>query len=141
MTDISFGPSTRPWHYSKTTKTYDLSGKSPQKLQLSATEGPSETNVAVDPASTALVIIDMQNYFLDARCREHKEGLAAVEPTIKVIEKCRAAGIQVSKILMRLIPSVMFMRLTCMGFRSFGSTGGLLIMICQQCQAGFSAGS
>jgi hypothetical protein len=141
MTDISFGPSTRPWHYFKSTKTYDLSGKSSNKLQFSATEGPEGTHVAIDPSSTALVIIDMQNFFLDARCMEHREGLAAVEPTIKVIEKCRAAGIRVSKILMRLILSVMFTRLTCMVSRSFGSTGGLLITICQQCLAVFNAGS
>ena len=56
---------------------------------------PKETSVAIDPESSALVVVDMQNFFLDPECMEHPNGLKAVGPTIKVIEKCREAEIQV----------------------------------------------
>jgi len=92
---ITFGPSGQEWHYSKTTKTYDLSGGSVKKLTFPTSEGPKETSITISPESSALVIVDMQNFFLDPKCRDHPNGLKAVEPTIKVIEKCRAAGIQV----------------------------------------------
>lgn len=92
---ISFGPSGQEWHYSKTTKTYDISGGSEKKMTIPTTEGPKGTSFTIDPESSALVIVDMQNFFLDPQCTVHPNGLKAVEPTIKVIEKCREAGIQV----------------------------------------------
>lgn len=95
-TTLTFGPPTQQWHYSPSTKTYDLSGISPKKLTIPATEGPSGTSFTIAPPSTALVIVDMQNFFLDAGCMAHPRGLEAVEPTIRVIEKCREVGIQVS---------------------------------------------
>lgn len=95
---ISFGPESQQWHYLKATKTYDISGDSPTRLTIPTTEGPKETSVSIDRKTSALVIVDMQNFFLDEQCVgiQHPTGLAAVEPTIKVIEKCRDAGIQVS---------------------------------------------
>lgn len=98
--NLTFGPPGREWHYSPSSKTYDLSGassssSSPRKLTIAATEGPEETLFTIAPEATALVIIDMQNFFLDARCMDHPNGLGAVGPTIEVIEKCREAGIQV----------------------------------------------
>jgi len=93
--DITFGPSGQEWHYSKSTKTYDLSGRAAKKLTISTSEGPKETSITIAPESTALVIVDMQNFFLDAKCMDHPNGLKAVEPTIKVLEKCREAGIQI----------------------------------------------
>lgn len=93
--DITFGPPGQEWYYSKTTKTYDLSGGSAKKMMIPTTEGPKETSVTIDPESSALVVVDMQNFFLDPQCMDHPNGLNAVEPTIKVIEKCRDAGIQV----------------------------------------------
>jgi hypothetical protein len=94
--DISFGPPGQEWHYSTRTKTYDISGGSAKKMTISTTEGPKDTSVTIDPDSSALVVVDMQNFFLDPQCMEHPNGLKAVEPTITVIEKCREAGIQVS---------------------------------------------
>ena len=64
-------------------------------MMIPTTEGPKETSVTIDPESSALVVVDMQNFFLDPQCMDHPNGLNAVEPTIKVIEKCRDAGIQV----------------------------------------------
>lgn len=64
-------------------------------LRVSTTQGPDETSIVVTRDAAALVVVDMQNYFLSPRCREHPLGLAAVEQTLRVIEKCRTAGIQV----------------------------------------------
>jgi phosphatidylethanolamine-binding protein len=94
-TDLTFGPSGQEWHYSQSSKTYDISGASTTKLTTPATEGPEETSFTISPDASALVIVDMQNFFLDAKCMNHPNGLKAVESTIKVIEKCREAGIQV----------------------------------------------
>lgn len=95
MTDYTFGPPGREWVYTKATKTYDLSGESTNKFIFTTTEGPKDVSVVISPESSALVIVDMQNFFLSPKCRDHPNGLKAVEPTIKVIEKCRQAGIQV----------------------------------------------
>lgn len=94
--EVTFGPPGQEWHYSKTARTYDISGGSAKNIFIHTTEGPKETSVTIDPESSALVIVDMQNFFLDPQCMEHPNGLKAVEPTIKVIEKCREVGIQVN---------------------------------------------
>jgi isochorismate hydrolase len=95
MTSITFGPPGSEWHYTPTTKTFDISGPSATKLTIATTEGPTDTSVTIAPESSALVVVDMQNFFLDASCMAHPNGLKAVEPTIAIIKKCREAGIQV----------------------------------------------
>lgn len=97
--DLTFGPPGDQWHYDRKTKTYDLTrggaAGSPAAYKLRTTRGPAETSVVVSPGLTALVVVDMQNFFLHPRCREHPLGLAAVEPTLRVIGRCRRVGIQV----------------------------------------------
>lgn len=95
--DLTFGPPGEEWHYDRTTKTYDLTrGRtSPRPLKFGTTQGPGATFITVAPAIAALVVVDMQNFFLHPSCRVHPKGLAAVEPTLRVIEKCRELGIQV----------------------------------------------
>ncbi len=95
--DLSFGPPGEQWHYSRSTKTYDLKRGSGPGLTIRTTQGPDDTHVAISPALSALVIVDMQNFFLHPSFRDHPTGLAAVEPTLRVIDKCRRAGIQVPK--------------------------------------------
>jgi hypothetical protein len=93
--DLTFGPDGDQWHYNRSTKTYDLtrgSAKASHKIQT--TWGPQDTFISIAPEITALVVVDMQNFFLHPSCMEHPTGLAAVEPTIKVINKCRELGIQ-----------------------------------------------
>jgi len=92
---ITFGPTDQAWHYSSLARNYDISGGAGKKLTVATTEGPKETTITIAPEATALVIVDMQNFFLDSKLMDHTHGLAAVDPTIKVIEKCRAEGIQV----------------------------------------------
>ncbi|OHE97446.1 isochorismatase [Colletotrichum orchidophilum] len=93
--DLTFGPPGDEWHYDRRSRTYDLTrGRSPS-WKVGTSQGPVGTSVSVNPYSTALVIVDMQNYFLHPSCRDHPAGLAAVEQTKKVIEKCRELGVQV----------------------------------------------
>jgi len=94
--DLTFGPPTSKWHYTRASKSYDLTrSTSNKKFTVKTTMGPEGTTISLAPELSALVIVDMQNYFLHADCRKHPKGLDAVEPTLKVIEKCREVGIQV----------------------------------------------
>jgi hypothetical protein len=92
---ISFGTADK-WTYDRTTKTYDLTrGSASKRLTIAATEGHPDTFFTIDPERSALVIVDMQNFFLDPKCVVHPVGLKALEPTIAAIKKCREVGIQV----------------------------------------------
>ncbi|KAI1081924.1 isochorismatase [Whalleya microplaca] len=95
--DLTFGPDGgNQWHYTRDSKTYDLTrGSGKNKFTLSTTQGPPDTKFEIDPAKSALVIVDMQNFFLDAKCRNHPTGLAAVDPLWKTIKKCRKVGIEI----------------------------------------------
>jgi len=94
-TTISLGPAGEEWSYNRDLKAYDLSRGSSEVLCVGTTQGPGGTSITVSREASALVVVDMQNYFLSPEFRDHPLGLAAVKPTIKVIEKCREAGIQV----------------------------------------------
>jgi hypothetical protein len=83
------------WSYNRITKTYDLTRDSSKKLTIATTQGYADTFFTIDPQKSALVIVDMQNFFLDPKCTVHPLGLKAVEPTIAAIKKCRETGIQV----------------------------------------------
>ncbi|KAF6820701.1 isochorismatase hydrolase [Colletotrichum sojae] len=93
--DLVFGPPGDEWYYDKSSRTYDLTRGRTPVLTVGTSQGPTETFISVAPHSTALVIVDMQNFFLHPSCRDHPPGLAAVESTKKVIEKCRELGVQV----------------------------------------------
>ena len=92
--DLNFGPAGEQWHYSRATKTYDLTRGTKGGFTLATSQGVADTYLTVAPSLSALVVVDMQNFFLHPSCRDHPPGLAAVEPTIKVVEKCRELGIQ-----------------------------------------------
>lgn len=99
---ITFGPPGDQWTYDRQSRTYDLTrgaaagGSPPAPVRIRTTRGPPDTSILVAPSSAVLVIIDMQNYFLHPSCRSHPDGLAAVGPLLKVIERCRGAGVQVA---------------------------------------------
>lgn len=79
---ITFGPPHSQWHYHRPSKTYDLSPSSDppgQKFTLATTHGPADTKISISPELLALIIVDMQNFFLSPRCRDHPLGLEAVE--------------------------------------------------------------
>ncbi|KAH6702949.1 isochorismatase [Leptodontidium sp. MPI-SDFR-AT-0119] len=92
---LTIGPPSNTWTYDPTSKTWDLSNSSEKKLTFPTTEGIADTRVTVDPSKTALVVVGMQNFFLDASCMEHPNGLKAVEPTGWVVEWCREVGVKV----------------------------------------------
>lgn len=84
------------WHYIPSTKRFDLSRGSARKLVIDADDGVRHHRGAmIDPERTCLVVIDMQNYFIHPKCRDHVGGIAAVEPTLKVMRRCRELGVQV----------------------------------------------
>lgn len=108
MAILTFGPPSDSWTYDQETRTYDLSRSSVQptshddelsspktKYTFATSCGPANTKVTISSSLTALVIVDMQNFFLHPRCRAHPNGLAAVEATKKVIAKCRELGVEV----------------------------------------------
>jgi nicotinamidase-related amidase len=84
------------WFYNPKTKRFDLSRGSKRKITLDADDGiRNHRGVLIDPESTLLVVIDMQNYFVHPDFHDHSEGVATVDPLIKVLKKCRKEGIQV----------------------------------------------
>ncbi|KKY36200.1 putative isochorismatase hydrolase [Diaporthe ampelina] len=95
---LKFGPPGDQWAYDRPSRTYDLTRGvcSPAPIKIHTSRGPPDTSVLVAPAAAVLVVVDMQNYFLHPSCRSHPAGLAAVGPLLRVIERCRSAGIQVA---------------------------------------------
>ncbi|KAI0141619.1 isochorismatase [Xylariaceae sp. FL1272] len=98
--DLTFGPPGRGTLYTWASRTFDLTragdaGANTWKFRLSTTHGAADTSVDIDPAHTALIVVDMQNIFLDPKCYDNPTGVAAIEPLIGVITRCRALGIEV----------------------------------------------
>ncbi|KAI9714178.1 MAG: hypothetical protein M1828_001193 [Chrysothrix sp. TS-e1954] len=92
---VAFGGDDQ-WIYLPDTKRFDLSRGSLSKLVIDADDGVRHhKGCMIDPEKTVLVIIDMQNYFIHPKIRDHAGGIAAVKPTLQVLEKCRKEGIQV----------------------------------------------
>jgi phosphatidylethanolamine-binding protein len=94
--DLSFGPEGDQWHYDRATKTYDLTRGSETRFTIHTAQGAlSGASLSISPALSALVVVDMQNFFLHTACREHPTGLAAVPPILRMVGKCRELGVQV----------------------------------------------
>ncbi|KAL0576373.1 hypothetical protein V5O48_005632 [Marasmius crinis-equi] len=51
--------------------------------------------VRVDAKATALVVIDMQNFFLHPDLRNHPKGLECVDPLLRVIPPLREKGVKI----------------------------------------------
>jgi phosphatidylethanolamine-binding protein len=85
------------WLYLPATKKFDLSRGSKQKMVFDCDEADrNHSGFMIDPAVSVLVVVDMQNYFVNPIYRDHAAGIAAVEPTIRAIERCRKEGIQIA---------------------------------------------
>ncbi|CAJ2499689.1 Uu.00g025420.m01.CDS01 [Anthostomella pinea] len=94
--DLRFDPQGDGWTFNKETQTYDLRRASPsRRFTVLTSQGPPNTSVTLAPALSALVVIDMQNFFLHPRCNDHPSGLAAVERTLQDVDKWREIGIKV----------------------------------------------
>jgi nicotinamidase-related amidase len=85
------------WLYLPGTKKFDLSRGSQQKMVFECDEAErNHSGFMIDPATSVLIVVDMQNYFINPIYRDHAAGIAAVEPTIRAIERCRKEGIQIA---------------------------------------------
>ncbi|KAL6159808.1 hypothetical protein ACJQWK_05884 [Exserohilum turcicum] len=85
------------WLYLPATNKFDLSRGSERKMVFECDEEENNhTGFMIDPGTSVLIVVDMQNYFVHPLYRDHAAGIAAVEPTLKVIETCRSQGIQVA---------------------------------------------
>lgn len=54
-----------------------------------------QRTLRIDKKSSAIVIIDMQNYFLHPELRDHPTGLACVDPLLKVVLALRSHGVKI----------------------------------------------
>ncbi|KAF9015134.1 Isochorismatase hydrolase [Cyathus striatus] len=52
-------------------------------------------SIRVAKDATALVVIDMQNFFLHPDLRDHSKGLKCVDPLLKVVPALRSAGVKI----------------------------------------------
>ena len=79
------------WHYSSKDG-FDLTRGGDHSLRLQTTTQP----ITIDPTRTALIIIDMQNFFIHPCMRSHPTGLVACEQLLRfAIPAARKAGIQI----------------------------------------------
>ncbi|CAF1270379.1 unnamed protein product [Adineta ricciae] len=79
------------WRYSGKNG-FDLTRGSDHSLRLQTTTQP----ITIDPTRTALIIIDMQNFFIHPSVRSHPAGLVACEQLLRfAIPAARKSGIQV----------------------------------------------
>ncbi|KAI1463137.1 Isochorismatase hydrolase [Daldinia caldariorum] len=93
---VALGPKGNEWSYDKDARAYDLTrGASPLAFTLRTTKGPTDTSITLAPSLSALVVVDMQNFFLHPSCSNHPTGLVAAERTLELIKKCREVGIKI----------------------------------------------
>jgi nicotinamidase-related amidase len=89
----TLGPSTHPWTY-ETSKGFDLSPSAPKVVTLQT----STTPITISPKQSALVIIDMQNFFLSPGFGRPSvsAGRSASDQLLKyAIPAARKAGIRI----------------------------------------------
>ncbi|RWA05124.1 hypothetical protein EKO27_g9986 [Xylaria grammica] len=84
------------WVYYRDKELYDISRDaiSPY-FSFATTQGDPGTTVLIGLRLTALVVVDMQNFFLHPRCNDYPEGREAAERTAEVVDRARRLGIQI----------------------------------------------
>jgi hypothetical protein len=83
------------WRYSSKNG-FDLTRQNNHETCSSINLKTTTTPIQINPARSALVIIDMQNFFLDPAVRSHDTGLAASKQLLEyAIPAARKAGIQI----------------------------------------------
>ncbi|KAI0903691.1 Isochorismatase-like protein [Ustulina deusta] len=93
---LRFGLGEDWWVYHKDKKCYDISRDALGScFSFNTTQGQPGTAVLTGSRLTALVVVDMQNFFLHPQCNDYPEGLEAAERTVEVVAKCRKLGIQI----------------------------------------------
>ncbi|KAL1693985.1 Isochorismatase-like protein [Schizophyllum commune] len=80
------------WLYDASTTSFALTrGNATNAKTLKA----GKKTITVNPEKSALIVVDMQNYFLNPAYTDFPAGLAAVQPTIDSVKAFRAAGAKV----------------------------------------------
>ncbi|KAI1105770.1 isochorismatase [Jackrogersella minutella] len=93
---LTFGPEGDEWKYDSDARAYNLTrGVTSPSFTIRTTQGPADTSITLAPALSALVVVDMQNFFVHPMCNDHPTGLAAVERTLEVIRKCREIDVKI----------------------------------------------
>ncbi|KAI3322661.1 isochorismatase [Xylariaceae sp. AK1471] len=93
---LAFGPEDDNWLYYRGEKLYDLTRDAfGAGYSFATTQGTPDTTVALTPFLCALVVVDMQNFFLHPRCNDYPAGLEAAKRIVEVIKKCRNLKIQI----------------------------------------------
>ncbi|KAL5439446.1 hypothetical protein PMIN07_003122 [Paraphaeosphaeria minitans] len=92
---VAFGGEEQ-WLYLPATNKFDLTRGAARKMVFECDADERHTGFMIDPGASVLIVVDMQNYFINPIYRDHAAGIAAVEPTLKVIERCRKEGIQIA---------------------------------------------
>lgn len=91
------GPPGKQWRYSPQTRTYDLTRGAAERAHVPhTTRGPPDISVAIAPTHSALVVIDMQNYFLHPTCNDFPSEIAAARRTAEAVKICRKSKMKVS---------------------------------------------
>ncbi|KAJ1310970.1 hypothetical protein OPQ81_009481 [Rhizoctonia solani] len=70
----------------------DLSPNSTKSIEFSVL---GDRRVRLDPETAALVVVDMQNYFLHPELRDHPTGLECVKPLKEMLPVLRQAGVNI----------------------------------------------
>jgi nicotinamidase-related amidase len=92
---IIIGNTTNFWRYSSENG-FDLTRQNDHQTCSSISLQTATTPILIDPTRSALVIIDMQNFFLHPSVRAHDTGLAASKKLLEyAIPAARKAGIQI----------------------------------------------
>ncbi|KAI0158120.1 Isochorismatase hydrolase [Xylariaceae sp. FL1272] len=103
MTDppitLSFGPQGDQWLYDRESNTYDITRGQVSSTRpgwaFETTQGAERASLVLAPDISALIIVDMQNFFLHPRCNDYPDGLTAVDRVLGVIKQCRKLGVKV----------------------------------------------
>lgn len=104
---IFIGPDGNQWIFDTASRSYDLTRGSQHKLVIHTSRGAEVSSILVDPEKSALIIVDMQNFFLHPDCRDNPTGLSTIDPILNVIEKCRAVHMQVALYYVHVIETML----------------------------------
>lgn len=83
------------WRYSNDDG-FDLTRRNDDHTGASILFETTTIPIRIDPTRSAIVIIDMQNFFLHPSVRTHSTGIAASDKLLQhIIPQARQAGIQI----------------------------------------------
>jgi phosphatidylethanolamine-binding protein len=91
---VPFGRGPDRWLYHPSSGLFDLTRAALSKLMISS-RSENMSGIVIDPSRTMMVIVDMQNFFVHPACYSHIAGMAAVQPILATMRRCRELGIRI----------------------------------------------